>query len=803
VRPFRRFAPFGIALVTASSLAPSALAQGPADAGADDSSAVVPPRLVRFVKATPPDGSSVSEPTPVLTEITIDESGRVSEATIVESAGEALDQAVLEAVRAFEFEPARRAGTPVAVTIRYRYVLEPPAPEPPPTAPPVALPVPSAPAKPPPKPPAPRPGAAPPDAELDEFGATAEVEAPPREPTRRSLGGKALTRVPGTRGDPVKAIEIMPGVARTIAGGDPLLRGAAWNESRSLLDGVPVPFLFHFGDLASFMHPRLIERVDLYPSNFSARYGGVTGGVVEVRARDPRSDALHGVLDLNLIDSSLLVEGPVGDRTSFAAAARRSNIDFFFETFVPKDAYSVLAAPIYWDYQAMLAHRFDADHRVRLMIYGARDSVDLLFADPVEEDPALAGSVGGSTEFHRVQTLLRSDFSSTASQELVVALSVIDLDLRFGELVQEADGPELQARGEWSFELLPELRLMLGADFSGWFARGSYRGPRPGQTEGDPGGEDPLASQRLVSLELDSFHVIHPGAYLELGFRPFDRLLLVPGVRADYYPALDDVTFDPRFTARFEATRTTTLKTGAGLYSQAPEYYQTLAVIGNPELEPYRAIHTSLGIEQRLGEAFKVGVDGFYKRLENRVVSTSDGAPPYLVNDGEGRIVGGEFSAEWNPKQGTFGYAGYTLSRSERRDLDGAWRPFDQDQTHILTVAAGHELGAGWEVGARFRLVTGNPTTPVVGSVYDARSGVYVPVYGAVNSERNPAFHQLDVRVEKSFRVGTGSVAVYLDLQNAYNRTNQEGIRYSYDFRQQEPVSGLPILPNFGVRGEL
>jgi TonB family protein len=800
---FRRFAPFGIALATASLLVPSALAQAPSDAGSDDSSAIVPPRLVRFVRAALPDGISVSEPTPVLTEITIDEAGLVSEARVVESAGEPLDQAVLEALRAFEFEPARRGGTPVAVTIRYRYVLEPPVPESPPTAPSAALPAPSAPAKSPAKTPTPRPSTVRSDAELEEFGATAEVEAPPREPTRRSIGGKALTRVPGTRGDPVKAIEILPGVARTSGQGDPLLRGAAWNESTSLLDGIRVPFLFHFGGLTSFMHPRLIERVDLYPSNFSARYGGVTGGVVEVRARDPRNDALHGVLDLNLIDSSLLVEAPIGERTSFAAAARRSNIDFFFDAFVPEDAYSVLAAPVYWDYQAMLAHRIGADHRLRLMVYGGRDSVELVFAKPVDEDPALAGSVGGSTEFHRVQTMLRSDFSSTASQELAIALSFIDIDLRFGELVQEADGPELQARSEWSFELLPELRLMLGADFSGWFARGSYRGPRPGQTEGDPGQEEPLASQRLVSLELDSFDVIHPGAYLELGIRPFDRLLLVPGVRADYYPSLDEGTIDPRFTARFEATRTTTLKTGVGLYSQAPEYYQTLAVIGNPELEPYRAIHTSLGVEQRLGGAFKVGAEGFYKRLENRVVSTTDGAPPYLVNDGEGRIVGGELSAEWNPKQGTFGYAGYTLSRSERRDLDGEWRPFDQDQTHILTLAAGHELGAGWEVGARFRLVTGNPSTPVVGSVYDARTGVYVPIFGAPNSERDPTFHQLDVRVLKEFRVGPGSIAVYLDLQNAYNSTNQEGVRYSYDYRQKESLSGLPILPNLGIRGEL
>ena len=789
----------GVALVISTVISARALAQAPTEAGADDPNAVVPPRLVTFVPAAIPEGVVISQPLGVLTEITLDETGRVTQASIAESGGnEALDAAALDAVRAFVFEPAKKGGVPISVSIRYRYVFEPPPPAPAPAAVPAAPVAPAAAAA------KPAPAKAPPAAgELEEFTATAEVEAPPREPTRRSIGGQTLTRIPGTGGDPVKAIEVMPGVARTSGQGDPLIRGAAWNESLSLLDGVPVPFLFHFGGLTSFMHPRLIERVDVYPGNFSTRYGRVTGGIVEVRARDPRSDRLHGVLDLNFIDSSLLVEAPLGERTSLALAGRRSNIDFFFDAFVPEDAYSVVAAPVYWDYQAMLAHRFDSKNKLRLMVYGGRDSVNLLFSDPVDEDPAIQGDVGGSLEYHRVQASLRSQLSTTTSQEFTVALTSIDIEQRFGELVQAIDGPELHARGEWGFELLPSLRLTTGFDFYSWWANGVYRGPQPTQTEGSPQDADPLASQHIISVEDDDVNVYRPGAYVDLGFRPVENLLLVPGVRADYYVVQDDVTIDPRFTARYEVTKATALKGGVGKYSQPAEYWQMIEGVGNPDLEPYWAIHYSLGVEQRIGNPLKLGLEGFYKRLENRVVGTPTGGPPVFVNDGEGRIYGAELSAEFTPEEGTFGYFGYTLSKSERLDLDGEWRPFDQDQTHILTAAAGHDLGAGWNIGARFRLVTGNPSTPVTGSVYDARNGVYVPIYGAVNSERDPTFHQLDVRVEKKFTIGSGSIALYLDLQNAYNSTNQEGVRYSYDYRQKETLSGLPILPNFGVRGEL
>ena len=106
-----------------------------------------------------------------------------------------------------------------------------------------------------------------------EFEGTAEVEAPPRDVTKRTVDNQVVQNMPGTRGDALRAIEIMPGVARTSIGqGDPILRGAAAGESQVFLDGIPVPFMFHFGGLTSFMSSRLVEKLDVYPGNFSARY---------------------------------------------------------------------------------------------------------------------------------------------------------------------------------------------------------------------------------------------------------------------------------------------------------------------------------------------------------------------------------------------------------------------------------------------------------------------------------------------------------------------------------------------------
>lgn len=774
----------------------------PAQTPAPAADAVSPPKLVHEERATVPDGEAPSEPVPVTLALTIDETGHVSDATVIESGGDRFDQAALEAARKFEFEPARRGTTPLSVKIRYRYVFPASAPTEPTPPDATAASVPAAPAAAPPDAPK-APTAAP--TEPEEFSAVATVEAPPRETTRRTISGEVLTEVPGTRGDAIRAIEVMPGVGRTsLNNGDPILRGAAQDESQTYLNGVPVPFLYHFGGLTSFFSSRYIDRVDLYPGNFSTRYGRVSGGVIDVHSKDPRMDGFHAGADLNLIDSSAFVSTNIGERAGVALAARRSNIDFVFSKLVPKDTYSVVAAPLYYDYQALGTYHANAHHTLRVIGYGARDSLQLFFSNPNEADPTLSGKIAGTIGFHRVQLELDSKLGDSAAQDLSVTAGTLSFSQQIGSYEQVISGQELHGRSEWRVELVPAISATAGLDFYGQFMSGRYDGPAPGAEEGDPTVNNPNATRRTVSTVVPHLNVVRPGAYFELGLRPERHLLIVPGIRADYYGDIGHSSFDPRLTSRLELSPSFALKTGAGYYTQAPQYWQALAVVGNPSIEPYRALQTSLGFEDHVGARLKFGAEGFYKRLTNRIVGTPDGVAPHFVNDGEGRIYGVEVSGEYHPADGSFFYLAYTLSRSERKDGDEPYRLFDHDEPHVLALTASQVLGRGWTLGARFRLISGDPNTAVVGSTFDARTGVYVPKYGASNgAARDPAFQQLDVRLEKGWSIGTGRISAYIDVLNVYNAKNPQGYRYSFDYSKREAVSGLGLFPNLGLKGEL
>jgi TonB family protein len=863
---FRTSLRIALALTT-TMLAHAAYGQNAAPAGTatPEAAALTPPKLLTFVDATYPTAAKAAGlRADVDLELTIDGTGTVTEARVVAPVGNGFDEAALEAARRFVFVPAKRGDKAIPARIKYRYVFELAAEAAPvPTTGELegkilsrgnnqviagalvtlsaangqpsrtaitdasgafrfsALP----------------PGRfhvklaastlAPLASEEDvaageltsvtyrmevtgkanepatlEFGATATIEAPPREVTKRSLSGDELLRVAGTRGDPLKAIEYMPGVGRSPQAEFIIIRGSSPADSEVQFEGAPVYRLYHFGGLTSFVQPRLLDKIDLYPGNFSARFGRKMGGIVDVGVRDPKTDALHGMVDINIVDSSFLFEGPITKNWSFAVAAKRSYIDLFIDKLVPKDEATITAAPVYWDYQAMLAYKPSTNDRFRAMVYGSYDDLKLILAHPADSDPSIRGGVSSASSFHRAQLVWQHKYNAAVEHEINVSTGPFSFADNVGpEVAVQIPGYDAFLRAEWRARLADQLRLIGGLDLSyNWFDF-SYNGPQPGQLDGDPDAFGPLTGRQTAELK-NRFGIFRPAAYVEAIWQATARLSLVPGGRVDYLGDVQRWTFDPRLTARYQLTATTTIKGGVGLFSQAPSGSESLPVLGNPHLRPGRAEHYSLGVEQEVGTSLKLTAEGFYKRLSNLIVD-SPVPGENLNNDGIGRIYGGEASAKLRATSKSSGFVSYTLSRSERNDHGAGWRLFNWDQTHILTVAGAYRLGRNWDLSGTFRYVTGNPITPVVGSVYNANIDTYKPVYGAINSDRSNAFHRLDLRVEKSWRVKSGSIAAYLDVQNAYNRHNEEGRSYNYNFTQSGVISGLPLIPSLGVRGEL
>jgi hypothetical protein len=63
-------------------------------------------------------------------------------------------------------------------------------------------------------------------------------------------------------------------------------------------------------------------------------------------------------------------------------------------------------------------------------------------------------------------------------------------------------------------------------------------------------------------------------------------------------------------------------------------------------------------------------------------------------------------------------------------------------------------------------------------------------------------YHTLDVRITTYPHWWGLQWSIYLDVQNVYNRSNEQQMRYFVDERgglQERPLYGIPIFPSLGL----
>lgn len=623
---------------------------------------------------------------------------------------------------------------------------------------------------------------------------------PAREVTRRTLERREMNRIPGTNGDALRSLQNLPGVARPPALlGLLIVRGSAPQDTSVFVDGTLVPLVYHFGGLSSVVPTEMLEKIDFYPGNFSAQYGRAMGGIVDVGIRDPRKDKLHGMAQVDFIDARVLAEGPIVKNSgwSFAVAGRRSYVDVWLKPVLVAAGTGVTTAPVYYDYQAMVAKDFNKNTSLRMLFFGSDDKLDILIKTANATDPALAGGISAHTGFWRLQGRFKSKLGKDTDFRLMAAVGEDFIDFSLGDNFFTLRSHPITTRAELAQKIAPGVTANVGLDmlYAPYDVHVRFPPmPRPGEAPSGPG----LSRPPLETT--DNGAVYQPALFTEFEITPWRGARLVPGARLDYAKSTKAFDLAPRVIARQDLTTgfpRTTAKGGAGVFFQPPQPVETNLVFGQKGLTSNRAIHYDVGVEQEITRNVNISIEGFYKQFDHLVV-------PRLGNQGRGHAYGIETLLRYTPDARFFGWVAYTISRSVRQDTPSSPVNLIQfDQTHILTVLGSYRLGRGWEIGGRFRLVSGSLYTPRAYGFTDENAGAnlalqsYPPL-----GERLPMFHQLDIRLDKTWTFTSWKFGFYADVQNVYNRANAEGVSNNYNNTQRIYASGLPILPSLGIRGE-
>ena len=839
-----------------------------------------PPALVKDVQAIfPPQLLDAGASGTVVMEIDLGADGKVFDARVVQSAGEAFDEAALAAVRQFEFSPAEVDGVPTPVRIQYSYEFF--------FRPEVVTTLLALDA-----------GAA---QDVVNFEGTL-VERGTREPLagatvaigelntvsdddgRFSLAGvplgtqtvvvvapdyaryevteeikggektvakyyvrrkvygafetvvraqrerkevgqitlkqEELRLIPGTQGDALKVVQNLPGVARSPFGiGLLVVRGSKPYDTRVYVDGAHIPLLFHFAGLYATFNSNLLQDISFQAGNFGAEYGRNIGAVIKATVRTPSQSGYHGYVDLNVIDGSAMLEGPISENWSFAASARRSWIDVLLPwglaTFYPKskDLLSFTVAPSYFDWQLRAEWRpKSGKKRFFVTLFGSSDALKLVLPNPAI-DPEGRGEFGTTISYNRLSVGFDAVLSESVSFSSRTFAGIDSLVITGGtDLYAKGQQWPVSTRNAFSIGLEGlNLTIDAGLDLYLLPYRLNVQSPPPFKLNQIP---DPFLSRQLRQEDTTTV-TFQPGIYAEAVWRPLPSLKVIGGLRGDYELQMNDGWVDPRLAVLWSPVDFLTLKGGIGQYHQPPDYRsgQLSATFGNPDLLPEGATHTMVGVETRFTDSISLDVQLYYKDLFNQARATlsldSGGAVNVddldlnYVSTGVGRSYGAELLLRHALTKNFFGWISYSLSRTERDYYQGKkYGAHPLDQPHNLIIVASYKLPYDFIVGAKLRYTTGPLTTPYVGSIYDANGNYYYPLAGEPWSKRLPDFFQLDVRIDKRFVFDRWMLALYVDVQNVTNRQNVEGTTNNYDYTRTQFIYGLPIIPAAGVRAE-
>lgn len=660
------------------------------------------------------------------------------------------------------------------------------------------------------------------------------------QPSEIQLNIEELKGVAGGQGDPINAINTLPGVVSASGGqgraGGFYVRGSNANENLIWIDGLPVAYIFHLGGLYSILNPDIIESFDTYLGGFGVEYGDRLGGVVSVNTRAPYSDQLRQSYQLGFYDSSARIEGPISENSSGFFAIRRSYIDLLLPTTgkLGSSENEYTQFPEFWDMQAR--YRYELENGFfDVSLFTAEDKLrfDIKDAEQLTKDPAIAGELGSEKSFQTLGARWHTNVTRDLAQK--IRFGAYRSENQFVIGTQQANDPNpgenygIQSNSlnyfmlpQWDWQVSGTQSWKMGLDaYQLNYDVNGYT-PQPCR-EGQP--DCTLTTQTKAQVNVtESGHSLAP--YVELDQAITDRLYARLGLRNSEISigASQLSGISPRLTLEYDLTDRVILNATWGRYLQAPQGAEIIEGIGNPSLVMTEAEHRIIGAKVELSSAWSAQIEAFHKPMKKLVVSRS--APENYANEGSGYSQGFDmlFKRQW--RNGAYGWIGYSYLETERvDDKITSKRLFDGDQPHTLNVVWNQPFTGSWSNwtwGATLKAQSGLPYTEVVG-----REGAAIPgssqtdtacqtdgsqtncywkaQYGSINGDRLPFYLRLDLGMEREWRYSDWNLIARFEILNANALLRPNVVGYDYDanyanYQNPTKVYDLPFLPSFSVR---
>jgi hypothetical protein len=656
------------------------------------------------------------------------------------------------------------------------------------------------------------------------------------------LDREEIRRSPGTAGDVFRGLDILPGVASTGEFSQFAVRGNGQRDNLILVDGIPFDKVVHFsqslgeqdeiggGGRFSIFAPDIIASAEFQPGGWRAAHGGRNGSLLqlELAGGNPVSATARAQLDVAGVE--LGYEGPSGLRedTTLFVSARSLDFERLFKAIDNED----IGAPSLTDLIAKIVSQPDPNHRLEVLaIHTTEDytrDVDNVLASENFQDTSLARNdqdssllgftwkwfPGERAQLRNTLFIRDSDKRSrqgeafpdlappaaTAAQvplrEDILSLTEAERELGwrldFSNVLESGDAFAFGAR-------LSRLELDFETRLAGDWIRYVY--------DRDDFRPDP--AQRYIVLtpqRLDSrlqAAATEGALYADYSWKR-GAVTVTPGLRYDYQGFSGDSLLSPRLSVNWTPRPALRLWAGGGVYYQSPAFLALAADAANATLRNERSTQVAIGAQQQLGADWRLSVETYHQALRDLVVNT-DRTAGRARNLGEGSNSGLDVSLARRLGERWWGSASYSWLDARRDDRLGEGEyDADQHRPHVFTIFGSWEPSDRWTLAAKWKYASGRPRDPFVVNadvLGPAGPPRFSKEYVANNTERFPAFHALNVRVDYRRRFGPVSLVGFVDVVNVYGRAIVDERDWD-ERRGVDNEDGLEVFPTVGLKFE-
>jgi len=624
-----------------------------------------------------------------------------------------------------------------------------------------------------------------------------------------------IQQMPILGDDPVRAAQLLPGVAANGVSAKSYVRGSESRDTGIVLNGNALLEPYHvrnFQSLFSAIDSRAVDGIEVFSGNFPVQYGNQMGGMMVIDTIEPMAEGRTEV-GLSVFNTSVLSTGKVADsRIGWLVSARRGNLDLVID--------KKFGEPSYSDFLGQISVDLTNNAQISINALIADDKIRLV-TESKPSEPEASSNAARTAQFW---INWQQRWSDTVSSLTTASINDFNNDrTEFvndpEEIIADIDDNRslkiLRLNQHWTLE--PEdsrHRLSFGLEMESLDASYDYTGSAQyfgvfRMVEGVP-----ASISRSSDLELSGQSF---GGYLSDEFSIGESTIAQLGLRWDSqnYGNLDKTDqLSPRISVAHAVNSRTNIRASVGRYYQAQGMHELQVEDGVEEFfGAQRTDSATIGIQHRYLNGLSFRAEAYwktgdrirprYENILNQLTVLSEFKPDRRLIAPIGfRSNGVELSVRREHENGLTWWGTYVYSSADD-EFETEYVPRSWDQKHAMRLGLSWK-GEKWDFGM---VATGHSGWPKTSVVLDATDPSSPVISFTERSRMNyETFATLDMRVRYTTPVRVGKLTYFFELSNATNRKNECCVDFDVDTDiPNQPVFELerkywlPLTPALGV----